>query len=281
MARKIPEHRGRTIRASIRTTASRTQIWEAWADPDKLAQWFPDRAEGRIEEGAIQTWYFDRFNHALPYEVHSAVPGEHLVFTGEPPGHPRFFLEIEIAHQGGSTTVTLANSGFLDKAGWDEEYEGIASGWQMVLATLKLYVEHHFGQRRTQFFAMRPATFEYRELLPFYQRSDLLSRWLTREGVIGGAGDRVALVLQDGTRASGEVLAVSGWEVLMSWNEIAGALALKGFSMGPGVRAVCLHGMGWGLPADKAAELERTCESALTRLADLLSARSPQVSAPC
>jgi uncharacterized protein YndB with AHSA1/START domain len=272
-------HRGRTIRTSIKTSASPTQLWDAWADPEKLAQWFPDRAEGRIEEGAIQTWYFDRFNYALPYEVHSAVPGEHIVFTGEPPGRPRFFLEIEIVREGGTTTVTLANSGFLDKDGWDEEYEGIASGWQMVLATLKHYVERYFGQPRTQFYAMQPAVFEYPGLLRFYQRADLLSRWLTREGAIGKPGDRVTLVLRDGTRATGEVLAVSGWEVLISWEEIGGTLALKGFRMGPAGRAVCLHGMGWGLPADTAAALERNCEGALARLVGVLEDQPSPVSA--
>jgi hypothetical protein len=85
-------------------------------------------------------------------------------------------------------------------------------------------------------------------------------------------------VLQDGTRER-EVLAVSGWEDADPWNEIAGALALKGFSMGPGVRAVRLHGMGWGLPDDKAAALERCQQGALTRLADLLSTQSSHVSA--
>jgi uncharacterized protein YndB with AHSA1/START domain len=272
-----PEHRGRTIRTTIRTTASRTQLWEAWADPEKLAQWFPDRAEGRATEGAVQTWYFDRFKYALPYEIASAVPGEHLVFTGELPGRPRFFLEIEITREGGSTVVTLVNSGFLDKAGWDEEYEGISSGWQMVMATLKLYAERYFGRDRAQFFAMRPAGFEYAELLPFYQRSDLLSQWLTRTGKLGNAGDRYDLVLQDGTEATGEVLAVSGWEVLVSWEQISGALALKGFSIGPRQRAIAVHGMSWDMRQENASELEQRFHAALERLARSLDRAAPRM----
>ena len=265
--RRKPEHRGRTIRTVVRTTASRTQLWEAWADPEKLAQWFPDRAEGRATEGAVQTWYFDRFKYALPYEVHSAVPGEHLVFTGEPPGRPRFYLEIEITREGGSNVVTLVNSGFLDKTGWDEEYEGISSGWQMVLATLKLYAERYFGRERAQFFAMQPAVFEYAGLLPFYQRPDLLSQWLTREGNVGNTGDRYDLLLQDGTRATGDVLAASGWEVLLSWEQISGAFALKGFSIGSHQRAVAVHGMSWDMTQEKASELEQRFQAALERLA--------------
>jgi uncharacterized protein YndB with AHSA1/START domain len=247
-------------------------LWEAWADPEKLAQWFPDRAEGHAVEGGIQTWYFDRFNYALPYEVASAVPGEHLVFTGEPPGRPRFFLEIEITREAGTTVVTLANSGFLDKDGWDDEYEGIASGWEMVLATLKLYAERYFGRPRAQFFAMRPAQYEYSELLPFYQRPTLLKQWLGRDGEIGQVGDPYQLVLEGGTMASGDVLAVTGWEVLLSWDQIGGALALKGFGMGSGQRAIAAHGMGWELAPEKAAALEQHFQAALEKLASALDA---------
>ncbi len=268
--RKKPEHQGRKIRTTIRTTATPEKIFEAWADPSKLAQWFPDRAEGRAVEGGVQKWFFDRFNYALPYEVAAAVPGEHLVYTGVIPGRPRFYLEIEIARDGGSTVVTLTNSGFLDKDGWDEEYEGIASGWQMAMAMLKLYAERHYGRERHQFFAMRPAAYEYRDLISFYSAPERLAAWLTKSGAIGEAGQRYALELRNGVRASGEVLAVTGWEVQLSWDEIEGALALKGFGIGQGRRAVSIHGSGWGLSAERAAALEVFVADALGRLATIL-----------
>jgi uncharacterized protein YndB with AHSA1/START domain len=271
---KKPEHRGRTIKAAIRSSATPEQIWEAWADPEKLGQWFPDRAEGRAVEGGVQTWYFDQFKHALPYEVYAAVAGRHLVYTGEIPGRPRFFLEIEITCEAGSTLLTLSNSGFLDAGGWDEEYEGIASGWQMALAVLKLYVEQHYGSPRTQFFAMRPARFEYADLLPFYIRSDRLASWLTTAGAVGDVGQQYRLELQTGGRASGEVLAITGWEVLLSWEEIGGCVALKGFGMGGGRRAICIHGSGWGLAPEHAARLEASFRTALDRLAVALEAPS-------
>lgn len=269
--RRNPEHRGRTITASIRTTAPPERLWEAWADPEKLAHWFPDRAEGRAEVGTIQTWHFDRFKYALPYEVFSAVPGEHLVLTGEPPGRPRFFLEIDIRRDGGSTVLTLTNSGFLDKDGWDEEYEGIVSGWQMSLGVLKEYAERHYGQPRTQFFAMRPASFEYADLRAYFREPASLARWLTSSGGIGDPGARHELTLQDGTRVDGEVLAVTAWEVLVSWTAIQGVLALKAFSMGPGRRALCVHGSGWDLTPARAAALEADFGAALDRLAGILA----------
>jgi uncharacterized protein YndB with AHSA1/START domain len=255
-------------------------VWEAWADPARLAQWFPDRAEGRAEEGAVQTWFFDRFKYALPYEVYSAVPGEHLVLTGQPPGRPRFFLEIEIARDAGSTLVTLTNSGFLDKDGWDDEYEGIVSGWHMSLALLKLYAEQYYGRARSQFFAMRPARYEFRELLPFYREAGALARWLTVKGAIGDPGEPFALILTDGERLSGDVLAVTGWEVQLSWKEIDGCLALKGFALGPAGLAICIHGSAWGLRPERALALETRFAAALDRLAAALDETREEAGKP-
>ena len=52
------EHHGRIFEAEIRTTATPEQVYEAWADPTKIAQWFVDKAEGKAERGATITWFF-------------------------------------------------------------------------------------------------------------------------------------------------------------------------------------------------------------------------------
>ncbi len=117
---------------------------------------------------------------------------------------------------------------------------------------------------------MRPAQYQFADLLPHYRDANLLAEWLTSSGAIGSSGDRYALVLRDDGHASGEVLAVTGWEVQLSWTEIAGVVALKGFAMGPGRRAICIHGSSWSLTPEKAAELEHAFGAALDRLAGVL-----------
>jgi uncharacterized protein YndB with AHSA1/START domain len=54
-ADKPIEHTGKVIRAEIRTKATPQQAYDAWADPEKIAHWFPDRAEGKAEPGATIT----------------------------------------------------------------------------------------------------------------------------------------------------------------------------------------------------------------------------------
>jgi len=232
MSRKteVP-HTGRLIRNGFRTSASPRWVWEAWANPARTSEWFTDRAEGEARAGSGITWYWDRFGYVVPYEVFAAVPDEQLVLTGQPPGRPRFYLEVEIEHHGGETLVTLINSGFLDGGAWDDEFEGISSGWQMALATLKLYLEKYFGRPRTQFMPMRPVRVDaLPDLLPYYRTASGLARWLTDSGEVGEPNSRYALTLKGGGGWTGHVLVVTKAEVLLEANEIGGCVGLKAFA---------------------------------------------------
>jgi len=263
----VHSHRGRTIRAEIRTTAAPRQVWEAWADPVKIAQWFVDRAQGEPTPGSTYTWFFDKFNLALPYRVLEAAPGERFVLAWDPPpGRDPGIMEVIIGREGGSTVMSFVNSGFLEGAEWDEEYQGVVSGWQLSFSLLQHYLENYFGRPRSSFLVMQPAQFAYDELLPYYLEAGGLARWLTISGSIGRPGDHVRLALQDGSTVTGKVLALTAREVLVSCEEIGGALAFKAFSMGPGGRMAGIHGCGWDLDPAQAAAMEARMAQALGRL---------------
>jgi uncharacterized protein YndB with AHSA1/START domain len=117
-AEKQIEHRGRIVRAEMRTTAAPEKAYEGWADPEKIAHWFPDKAEGRMESGATITWIFDRFNYRIPYDVLIAQPVRKLVIRWNAPvaGMNPGILEVAIAKEGGETAVRLVNSGFGEGA---------------------------------------------------------------------------------------------------------------------------------------------------------------------
>lgn len=258
---------GRKASAGIRTSAQPQEIWEALVSPEGIARWFVDRAEGRADrEGNIVKWFFDRFHYELSYRVLEAVPGERVAFDGGPEAPVPFLLEITIRKDGGESVVSLVNSGFLDAAGWDDQFEGIVSGWHLALATLKEHLERHRCRDRVQFFSMVPAAFEYAALAPFYRDADALQRWLTQSGAIGDAGTACRLVLQNGQPVTGEVLARTSREVLIRWDEIGGVLALKAFELGNGMRALCIHGSSWRIEAARAAAIEHETNAALGRL---------------
>jgi uncharacterized protein YndB with AHSA1/START domain len=266
------EHIGRILRAEIGTKATPRQAYDAWADPEKIAHWFPDRAEGKAEPGATITWIFDKFNYRIPYEVLIARPAEKFAIRwNPPPGRNPGILEVTISKEGGETVVRLVNSGFREGAEWNEEFEGIDSGWRMSLALLKHYLDKYFGTSRHSFLVMRPAEFSFEQLVPLYRTEPGLKKWLTKSGKYGEVGESFSLELQEGGQASGHVLAKSNRETALSWDEIHGVLELKAFSMGP-EKILCVRGCGWGLRAEKAKEIEAHVERAIGRLAAALAA---------
>jgi uncharacterized protein YndB with AHSA1/START domain len=264
------EHKGRTIRAEVETTATPQQAWEAWADPEKIAHWFVDRAAGEAKPGGTMTWFFDEFGYVLPYKVVDATPGKLFVLQWEAAqGGPTGILEVKIERRGGVTLVRLVNSGFREDAAWNEEYEGTVSGWNMSLAILKYYLENHFGRAKRALLLMRPASFAYDQLHSYFVDSSKLGLWLTKSGAIGNVGDACRLELRDDGKLSGRVLADTGREVTVSWEEIGGTLELKGFSMGP-ERVVGVRSMTWKLDAEKTERLKEQLNAAVERLAALL-----------
>ena len=265
-----PGPKQRVIRAEIATSATPEQVWAAWTDPEKIAQWFVDRAEGQPVPGTIYTWVWEKFGYEFPYEVIEAVAGEKLVLGGQAPGRPPFRLEITIRREAGETRVTLVNSGFLEGAEWDDEFEGIASGWRKSLAILKIYLEQHFGRPKTTALALRPARFDYAHLHPFLATSKGLSRWLARSAETGEAGERYAIELRGGGRASGRVLLANVREAAMTWEEIGGVLELFAFAAGPGRRMIGLRAIGWELTTEHSRGIEALFEAALDRLLRLL-----------
>lgn len=261
------QHRGRTLTVQMRTRATPEEVWDAWADPEKIAHWFVDRARGKPEVGTTFTWIFEKFGYEIPYEVVAAEPGKRFALGGEAPKSGPFLLEVTIAREGGETVVTLVNSGFLDGSEWDEEFEGIVSGWTNALAVLKHYLENYAGRPKQSLLVMEPAVFEYPQLLRFFATADGLDRWLTTSASIGGLGESFALRLPGGRSLTGRVISRTGWEVALSCEEIDGVLELKGFRMGAG-RVVAARLLSWGAPLSSA--WEGTLQPALGRLAAAL-----------
>lgn len=272
---KTFDHKGRIIRDEIQTTATPQQAWEAWADPEKISQWFVDRASGEAKPGGTMTWFFDHFGYVLPYRVLDAVPGSLFVLKWEPPQGNSGILEVRVERRGGTTLVKLINSGFREDAAWNDEYEGTVSGWKMALAILKHYLESYFGRSRTMSMILRPAAFTDARLRESFLEGPKLAEWLTTSGSIGKVGDACELTLRDAGKLTGRVLTITAREVSLAWNEIGGTLELKGFSMGP-QRMVGVRMMSWKLDASKAKELEKQMEPAVERLAALFPAPAGQ-----
>ena len=250
-------HHGRIIDLSIRLDAAPQRVWDAWADPEQIANWFVDRANGTAAAGEVMTWFFESFNYRQPVPIVEAEPGKSFVVgSGDVPGphgHP-YLMEIAIAREAGATTLRLVNSGFSEDASFDDEYGGVVSGWQLALRTLKHWLEHYPERTRAHRLVMQPAAYTWDILHSFLHTSEGRRLWLD-EMLPGDA----------------RPLIDTGREVLLEWLELEGVLGLKAFAMGPR-KMLALDFSTW---ADRSVELDETAhdmKAALQRLVRTIEA---------
>lgn len=259
-----------TDRRELRTDAAPEQVYRAWADPEIIAGWFADRAWGKAEPGGELVHYFEAFGMEMKHRVLEAEPPHRLLLEGKSPAGEPFRQEIRIRHEGGETVLQLVHSGFSGDADWDEEYEGVDSGWKLALAVLRHYLENHFERPKSTLFLGRRADFSWDRLKDLFRSEEGLGKWLTTGGSLGETGTEAKLDLQDAGSLSGEVLADSGREIALEWQEIDGVLELKAFGGGPWPKTLALRASSW---ADDREERLRRAKPALQAALDRLAAR--------
>lgn len=266
-------HAGRVVRAELRTTAPPDRVYAAFADPESLSHWFTEAARGSAAApGGTMTWVFERFGLEVVLDVLVAEKGKRLVLRCEPPGSLPNVLEVTIEHEGkegGRTLLRVVNSGFGDDAASDERRRGVDSGWAMALQVLRFYVERHFGERRLDFLAMRPARFDFAAAFARYTTTAGLRSWLAPDAATDGKTFSFTL---GGRRLSGDVLVRTDFETALAAREVEGVFELKSIRTGPDAAALAVRASLWGADAAGRDALEREFGAALGRLAAALEA---------
>ena len=261
-----PDSMGRSIEVEIVTRASADKVWQAWTEPARNEEWFSEVASGAVLAGSQVSWSFMRIPAEMKFRVVDARPGERLLLVGcgEIPGTVEVL--ISTAHDG--TRVRLIHSGLPSTADFDSDFSTVTSGWRLALAILGYYTEFHFGRPRQGFLVWRRSRFPAARLARLYRDPAGLQEWLADGGSLGTPGGRVHLALKSGETLRGDMLADTGTEIAMAWDEIEGVLQLKTFPLPeePGLRAICIWGWGWGLSSERARRIEKDMGEALERL---------------
>jgi uncharacterized protein YndB with AHSA1/START domain len=270
----MKKHQGRSTRESIRLSAPSERVWDAFADPSKIAGWFVDAAEGNVAPGELWTWVWKKYGVRAEYRVIDASRPDRLLveFEGRRGGPPGL-IEITIRRDRGDTLLELVNSGFGSGPEWDDEYEGVRSGWHIAVRILKFYLDRHWSESRSDLLVQHNAAFDRAMILPYQRTENGLAQWLTRSGSIPPVGRRAQLTLWNGMKLSGEVLALSDFETAVAWDEMNGVIEMKGFGsnrLGP---ALEIHGSFWSPPRAVDA-LERELAPRLEILAARLAAEA-------
>jgi len=152
----------RTFEMTIEIAASPEDVWRALTEAGELVRWFPLGAhvtpgaggtmrwswgEGWSGEARIEEWEPGRRLRLIEDRRQAYDAEGHLLQDAEP-GAAALAIELTLESKGGTTSLRLVHSGFERGAGWDDEFEGISTGWQYELRSLKHYLERQFGLDR-------------------------------------------------------------------------------------------------------------------------------------
>lgn len=247
------KHHGRIIDTSIRINSTPQRVWEAWADPQQLANWFVDRAEGMGHAGNTVKWFFDTFGYVMDIPIVESEPGTTFVTAGDdgPDGMP-YLMEITISKDGGDTVMRLVNSGFSEDAKKDDNFEGTVSGWAHALTTMKVWLEQYPMRTRHHDLVVRPVPHTVDQLRPFYATAEGRAQWMPPD-----------------VAHTGQLLCDSGPEVLLVHPGVDGIIALKSFAWSTG-RMIGLDLSVWPEAGTTPDNAKPRLERALDRLTALL-----------
>ncbi len=142
------------LKFQVRAKVARplAEVFDAVYNPGKLSRYFTTGgASGPPTEGSEVIWRFSDYPGDIPISVKKCVLEQLIVFEWEaadaPPSHKtRVEMKFE-AIPGGSTLVTVTESGWYEtQQGLNSSYEN-CQGWMNMLSCLKAWVEYGINLR--------------------------------------------------------------------------------------------------------------------------------------
>src|SRR5262249_47343733 len=152
----------RRFEISLAIDARQQDVWDALTKAEELTRWFPPEAAVTPGEGGSMKWAWgDAWSGVMRIDAWKAPSLLRLVdesarpydtegktVSGSDVQPARVAIEVTLETNGGQTVVRLVHSGFGTGAAWDDEIEGVSTGWPYELRSLAHYLTRHRGRNR-------------------------------------------------------------------------------------------------------------------------------------
>jgi len=138
------------ITRSITVKASKERVFKALTDPKEIVVWFPESVEGgTLEVGQEPIFSFNGGTHKRRVHIEAVNPYDYFAYrwipnasgegVGDVLGIPNTLVEFSIEEIGGSTTITMKESGFASLPIEDAEtsFKGHIGGWDIQVDRLE------------------------------------------------------------------------------------------------------------------------------------------------
>ena len=159
----MSEEATRSFQFELDFDASPDEVWRALTEPRELERWFPfeARVEPRLGGEVLWSWggawtWLTRIDGWEPGRRLRLVQQAERPFDleGRPLAEGRaapatIAMEFTLESHAGGTRLRLVHSGFGRGAAWDDELDGITTGWNFELRGLRHYLARHRGRERT------------------------------------------------------------------------------------------------------------------------------------
>ncbi len=139
----------RRIELEVEVPGTPEQVWRAIATGPGISSWYVPHVVDEREGGAATAWFGPGGELQVDGRVAAWEPPHRVVFASADGGEGLAFEWLVEACDGASCVVRLVTSGFGSGEDWDEQYDGMAEGWQLFLLNLRLHMEHFVGLTAT------------------------------------------------------------------------------------------------------------------------------------
>lgn len=216
----------RTLELEVEVEGTPEEVWRAIATGPGISSWYVPHTVEEREGGAAMASFGPGPEMQVPGRVAAWEPPHRVVFDGGEGVDGLAFEWLVEARDGGTCIVRLVNSGFGSGQPWDDQYDGMAEGWQLFLRNLQLHCAHFRGQTATPVLPMA------------VWAEDRATSWATLCEALGlpaapAVGERVATSAPDAPRLAGTVLDAAAWRLALLLDEPA-----------PGTAFLAAEGMG-------------------------------------
>lgn len=158
---EVITERSRAFDMTLDIDASPAEVWRALTEAEELVRWFPLQAAvtmgpGEQPAGGTMAWtwpaeqpWVHRIDEWEPLKrLRLVQPPRAGESRPERAGAAPVALEFTLDTHEGGTRLRMVHSGFGFGGSWDDEFDGIKSGWQYELRSLRHYLERHRGRPR-------------------------------------------------------------------------------------------------------------------------------------
>jgi uncharacterized protein YndB with AHSA1/START domain len=162
MAEVMMPNNTRSAEVVLDIAATADVVWRALTDAEELVRWFPYQASVTPGAGGTVTWSWDE-KWTWESQIDLWEPGRRLRLVQDaqrpfdvdggllPPGEvaaAHMVMDFTLESVKGGTRLRLVHSGFGQGEAWDDELDGVRTGWGHELRNLAFYLERHRGKKR-------------------------------------------------------------------------------------------------------------------------------------